>query len=113
MRAVSTLVAKLSKLVVKCLWDLQGQKEAECQDAEECKRKPPLNLVQSNIGLLRVFEPIESIGIGNHWVEGNDCQRTWTNLHLFGPLQTVRIGVLLGLEQLISSPCFFKGTYDR
>jgi hypothetical protein len=52
-------VAKLSKLVdVKGLWDLQRQAEADCQDAEECKRKHPLNLVQSNIGLLRVFEGI-------------------------------------------------------
>jgi hypothetical protein len=33
--------------------------EADCQDVEECKRKHPLNPVQSNIGLLRVFEPIE------------------------------------------------------
>jgi hypothetical protein len=33
--------------------------EADCQDAEEGKRKHPLNLVQSNIGLFRVFEPIE------------------------------------------------------
>jgi hypothetical protein len=53
-------VVKLSKLVaVKSLWDLQRQTEADCQDAEECKRKHPLNLVQSNVGLLRVFEPIE------------------------------------------------------
>jgi hypothetical protein len=39
---------------------------------EECKRKHPLNLIQSNIGLLRVFEPIEY----RDWdqlVEGNDC----------------------------------------
>jgi hypothetical protein len=33
--------------------------EADCQDVEECKRKHLLNLVQSNIGLLKVFEPIE------------------------------------------------------
>jgi hypothetical protein len=53
-------VEKLSKLVaVKGLWNLQRQTEADCQDVEECKRKHPLNPVQSNIGLLRVFEPIE------------------------------------------------------
>jgi hypothetical protein len=53
-------VAKLSRLVVvKCLWDFQRQTEADCQDAEECKRRHPLNLVQNNIGLLRVFELIE------------------------------------------------------
>jgi hypothetical protein len=53
-------VAKLSKSVaVNNLWGLQRQTGADCQDAEECKRKRPLNLVQSNIGLLRVFEPIE------------------------------------------------------
>jgi hypothetical protein len=44
---------------VKGLWDLQRQTGADCQDAEECKRKHPLNLVQSNIGLLSIFEPIE------------------------------------------------------
>jgi hypothetical protein len=66
-------VAKLSKLVaVKCLWALQRQTEADCQGAEECKRKHPLKLVQSNIGLLRVFEPVE-IGIGNNWMKENDC----------------------------------------
>jgi hypothetical protein len=53
-------VAKLSKLVVvKGLWGLQRQPETDYQDAEECKRKCSLNLVQSNIGCLRVFEPVE------------------------------------------------------
>jgi hypothetical protein len=53
-------VSKLSKLVVvKGLWNLQRQTGADCQDAEECKRKHPLNLVQRNIWLLRVFEPVE------------------------------------------------------
>jgi hypothetical protein len=66
-------VTKLSKSVaVKGLWGCVRQTEADCQDAEECKRKHPLNLVHSNIGLLRVFESIER-GIGNNWVEGNDC----------------------------------------
>jgi hypothetical protein len=53
-------VAKLSKLVaVKSLQNPQRQSEPDCQDTEECKRKHPLNLVQSYIGLLRVSEPIE------------------------------------------------------
>jgi hypothetical protein len=65
-------VEKLPKLVaVKGLWDPQRQTETDCQDAEECKRKDPLNLVQSNIGLLKVFETIEyrdleQLGGGNH-----------------------------------------------
>jgi hypothetical protein len=33
--------------------------EADCQDVEKYKRKHPLNLLHSNIGLLRVFELIE------------------------------------------------------
>jgi hypothetical protein len=44
---------------VRGYWGLRRQIEADCQDAEECKKKHLLNLVQSKIGLLRVFEPIE------------------------------------------------------
>jgi hypothetical protein len=35
-------------------------------------QKRPLNLIQSNIGLLRVFEPIEYRD-GTNWVDRNDC----------------------------------------
>jgi hypothetical protein len=52
-------VATLPKLVVVRGSEVFKGKQADCKDAEECKRKHPLNLVQSNVGLLRVFESIE------------------------------------------------------
>jgi hypothetical protein len=46
--------------LASCCEGLVGSLKAnrDCQDVEKCRRKCPLSLVQSNIGLLRVFEPI-------------------------------------------------------
>jgi hypothetical protein len=50
--------------VVRDWWHPQRQTRAGYQDVKECRRRHPLDLAQSSIELLVVFEPIEYRGWG-------------------------------------------------